>query len=405
MMNERERINSSGLGVALSAALLVSGVTLGLPTGATAETVLRFTTFEPEGIVGYQARKFGDTVAAATDGETTLEYYWSGSLLPAAQMASGIADGIADVGMTLPPYNPSEFPIANWATVLGSMADPQFPQNMLQGAAASAEALINSPAIQKEFEDQGLVMLTPIFSYPGFDLLCDEPVTSLEEAQGKRVRVGGNLWATEAQKIGMEPVALPGSDVYEAAQRGIVDCVMQHPPGFVGNSVWEVVKHFTPTQFTGWNAAYLVVGKKKWDSLNDTQREAIREAAFDYFVATHEKSLRDYAEFAGEGADEQGVVFHQVEDDLAQAIAGAQQSGREAALENAPASLADPEALMQSYADAMEKWRDIVFSEGFMDFGQGEEGSIRADLASAGEIDISPWADRVHEEIFEDLGI
>jgi TRAP-type C4-dicarboxylate transport system substrate-binding protein len=380
--------------------LLVPATVLGVAGPASAEMVLRFTSFEPEGIVGYQARRFGDALTEATNGEITVEYYWAGSLLPGPQMASGIADGLADVGMTIPPYNPSEFPISNWATVLGAMADPQFPQNMLQGAAASAEAFIASPEIQQEFESQGLVMLTPIFSYPGFDLLCNTPVTTLEQARGKRVRVGGNLWASEGQKVGMEPVALPGSDVYEAAQRGIVDCVMQHPPGFVGNSVWEVVKHYTPTQFTGWNAAFLVVGQHTWDRLDEAQRDAMWEAAFEYFVATHEKSLQDYAVFAGEGADRHDIEFHSVGDDLAEAIAEAQRSGLEEAIATAPAGLSDPEAFVQSYADAMEKWREIVFADGFMDFGAGDADDIRVRLAAAGDLDLSPWANRVREDIF-----
>lgn len=367
---------------------------------ASAEVVLRFTTFEPEGIVGYQARKLGDAISQSTDGEVTLEYYWAGSLLPAAQMASGIADGIADIGMTLPPYNPSEFPIANWATVLGSLAETEFPLNMLQAAGANAETILSSEALRAEFDRQGLVMLTPIFSYPGFDLLCKEPVTNLQTAEGKRVRVGGNLWATEAQKVGMEPVALPGSDVYQAAQRGIVDCVMQHPPGYVGNSVWEVVKHFTPTQFTGWNAAYLVIGKAKWNSLDEAQQKAIREGAFAYFVATHEKSLQDYAEFAGSGADEHGIEFHTMEEDLAAAVAEAQATGRADAIGTAPGSLEDPEGFVTAYEEAMAKWKAIVFDNGLVDLGGAESGSIREKMAAAANLDLSRWADRAHKEVF-----
>lgn len=381
---------------AVAAAILASTLCSMGGYATAADLKLRFTSFEPEAITGHQAKRFGDEIAKKTNGEIELEYYWAGSLLPASQMASGIASGIADIGMILPPYNPSEFPVANWASLLGSLVSTDFPASMLQASAANAEVILSNEDLAKEFERQGLVILTPLFAYPSFDLLCSTPVTTLDEAKGKRVRVGGNLWAAEAQAVGMEPVALPGSDVYQAAQRGMVDCVMQHPPGFVGNSVWEVVKHYTPVQFTGWNAMYLVMGREKWNSLTEDQRGAILSSAATYFVSTHQKSMMDYAEFAGDGADKQNVEFHQPDPAFAAAIKSAAETGLMNSVSKAPAGLSNAEGFVTSYKKAMEKWSDFVGQNYVLSTG----GDIRSSLSSGKELDLTKWDEQVRTQIF-----
>ena len=331
-----------------------------------------------------------------------MEYYWAGSLLPAAEMASGIASGVADIGMILPPYNPSEFPIANWATALGALVDTPYPYSTLQGAAANAEALLANKDVLAEFERQGLVILTPLFAYPNYDLLCAMPVTTLEEAKGKRVRVGGNLWAGQAQAVGMEPVALPGSDVYQAAQRGVVDCVMQYPAGFVGNSVWDVIKDYTPVQFTGWNAMYLVMGRDKWLSLTESQQKAVLDSAVTYFVLTHKKSLKDYAVFAGPEADTHGVVFHTPDPAFFDAIKAAQAASLSNAVANAPDTLADAAGFEDQYRQAMAKWGEIVMKDA-PGAGAANDAAIdtRAALLSGAELDLTNWGEQVRHEVFD----
>ena len=369
-------------------------------TGSEEKLTLRFTSFEPEGIVGHQARLFGDQIEKESNGNITVEYFWSGSLLPANEMATGISSGVADIGMILPPYNPSEFPVANWATVLGSMGDSAYPLNMLQGSAANAEAALASKELGAEFDKQGLKLLAPLSAYPSFSLLCNDPVTTLADAKGKRVRVGGQLWADEAQAVGMVPVALSGAEVYEAQQRGIVDCVMQHPPGFVGNGLWEIASEYTDAGFTGWNAMYLVMGDNKWESLSVEHQRVIWDASVTYFTATHEKSMLDYEKFATEGVDKHGVKFNAPASDLSEAIAKAQNDGLAKAEKTAPTQVADPKAFIESYRTAVNKWYDLSTSK--LDVTSAKDGPVDSLKAfGAGiDFDFDAWSDLVKSEIF-----
>ena len=59
---------------------------------------------------------FVDYVQKATNGKVEIEVHWSGSLLPAAEAAAGIAAGTADTGGFLALYTPTDLPVNNSST-------------------------------------------------------------------------------------------------------------------------------------------------------------------------------------------------------------------------------------------------------------------------------------------------
>lgn len=364
-----------------------------------ADVVLKFTSFEPEQIQGPQAKKFADAVAEATDGEISVEFYWSESLLPADEMAKGIAAGVADVGMYLPPYNPSDFPVSNWATALAAAGDSSFPLNVVQQMSAYAEFALDNEEIVEEFESQGLKILSPQAAFPSYNILCDEPVTSLEDARGTRIRVGGQLWAKQAEAVGMEPVALAGSEVYEALQRGIVDCVMHYPTAYIGNSLWDIGKEFTTTDFTGWNAQFIVIGLDKWNSLSLEHQQAVWDAGVEYYMATLEKTLDDYERFATEGIEEHDLNFHEPDAQFVAAIDEAKQASLDAAQDSPPTGVTDPDAFIAEYMAVTDYWGEYGVNE--LGLAANDDTPPAQAWTQSGDLDVNQWRSHVKEMVFD----
>src|SRR5699024_7778198 len=145
-----------------------------------------------------------------------------------------------------------------------------------------AMAVLSNDEVLEEFSSQGLKVLAPVVPYANYDLLCVEPVTDAASAEGKRVRVAGDVWAQEVAAIGMQPVNLAPREIYEGLQQGVIDCDLNYSPGYIGNSTWGVDKHYTPMPFSG-AMSYLVMSEDIWDDLSAEDQEILTVAVAVYF--------------------------------------------------------------------------------------------------------------------------
>lgn len=358
---------------------------------------LRFTNFEPENIAGNQTLAFGETAEESSGGELTFEYFWAGSLLPGPEVPTGVSSGVADIGLMLAAYNPDVFQIGNWAGALMSLPVAEHPTGVLQSAAAHAQVVLSNEDAQKEFADQGLKVLAPVVPYAHFDLLCLEPVTDLASAEGKRVRVAGEVWAQEAAALGMQPVNLAPGEVYEALQRGVIDCVMHHPPGYIGNGTWEIASHYTPLSFSG-AYAYLVMSAATWDSLTPEQQNAIWDGTEAYFEEYEKKALADYATWGTTATEDHGVEFHVPADDIVEALQAHQATVRGNVVDDAPAGVTDPAGYVAEYEGAMDQWLDTSSS---VVPGEIDMSEPKTAFVNGGDADLTGWMDEVRTTVFE----
>jgi TRAP-type C4-dicarboxylate transport system substrate-binding protein len=83
-------------------------------------------------------------------------------------------------------------------------------------------------------------------------------------------------------------VALEMGDVYDAAQRGLLDGVFVSMETWKGFRLGDVVKYATPTQrVTGLvYTFYVIMNKEKWDALPEDIKKIFNEVA-DEFVDRH----------------------------------------------------------------------------------------------------------------------
>jgi hypothetical protein len=86
-----------------------------------------------------------------------------------------------------------------------------------------AEAMM--PEINRELERVG-VRIIATYPFPAQVFFCRDPIASLADLKGKRVRTPGGSQNDFIQAIGAQPVAIGFPEVYGALERGVVDCAV-----------------------------------------------------------------------------------------------------------------------------------------------------------------------------------
>lgn len=347
-----------------------------------------------------------EDVETATDGDVGINIHWSGSLAAAPEAADAMSSGTSQIGILYPIYTPSQFPAWAWLSEYSFQSDARPVIGDMQAYAAALEVSLNSDMLLDEYRSQGIEPLLPMFEMnAGYHLVCTDPVTSLADAEGKTIRTPGGPWEREASALGMSPTQMGVGEMYEALQRGVLDCSVNPLRDMLAFDLVEVATEITMDDeagFTAFNAA-LGANRDWWNA----QSEEVQEQMW--------STMKDYSErfvAAGLGADfelreasqDQGVTIHEMDADMREALIGNQDERREAALESAPEGLeAESEELLEAYEDAMVKWEGIIADElGYSESVPGTWPEIIDSDFQVEDIDFEPFADRLWDEVLSE---
>lgn len=119
--------------------------------------------------------------------------------------------------------------------------------------------------------------------------LCNQPISSLADLKGKKVRSFTASMSTLLSELGAVPVTLSFPEVYPALQRGVADCGVTSPTSSNTGKWPEVTSHLYPLSVSGSVQAHIV--NLDWlNGLEPAKREAL--------IATMKKMEDDLWEVA-----------------------------------------------------------------------------------------------------------
>ncbi len=153
-------------------------------------------------------------IEEATEGRVTMKVEYPGghpkSMLDQAQ------DGVFDAAWTFHGYFPGRFKLTQIVELpnLGAGAE----------AASRAHWRINEKYLAKAGEHDGII-LAALFTHGPGQIHLREPIKSLTEMKGKKIRIGGGIQTAIGERMGIKGVAAPGSKVYEILSQGVADGV------------------------------------------------------------------------------------------------------------------------------------------------------------------------------------
>lgn len=212
-----------------------------------------------------------DAINEATGGEVDIKIFAGGQLLGGQDMLAGVRDGIADLGFVIPVYAPSDLPNS---VVISDMM-PYGADPIAVAGASLQTMLMDCPQCREEFADNNLVFLGGHVPTP-YRLLCREDVSSLADISGLRMRGGSGAMSRIAQALGGTPVNMGAGDMYEALERGQLDCVVgpiawlrQYSLGeVIGSVLGEPLGVLGGLGLVTWN-------RDAWDGLSAEQQQAV----------------------------------------------------------------------------------------------------------------------------------
>ncbi|GAB5467504.1 MAG: C4-dicarboxylate TRAP transporter substrate-binding protein [Rhodospirillales bacterium] len=251
---------------------------------------------------------WAEAVKERTDGEVEFDVFLGGVLLGGRASLSGTGDGVAQVAYHAGTYTPAELPITNIISELAFLTD-----NFYALAAASTIMSFTHPALLEEYKKNGVVFGGG-YGTPIYYLICNTPITSAADLEGKRIRMPGGIWDRWGTAMGAVSVNVPSSEIYTGLDRGTLDCGVNPLDSLLSRSYWDVAKYVPNiplgSYYSGPMWAY---NADFWQEMTPEQRAVMLEEAGEAFIRSSMLYLENTAEAQEVGAAEHGMQFMEVD--------------------------------------------------------------------------------------------
>ena len=263
----------------LGAYASVAALSLGLATGAFAETLNFSVGLGPGSTVVQDVEAYAKKIEEWSEGDLKIKVFPL-SLVGLPEMAPGVRDGLTDIGYMAAPYFPTEFAHTNFLaeqTMMMALLDPPDGKEGAVYAGAISDFILNEcDKCLDEYKVQNHVYMGHMSTSP-YVLLCREPVTDTASLAGKRLRAGSAAYRRFAEHFDAVGVQMPASEAYEALSQGVLDCGMMSAGDLTNYRIIEVTKAVTlgvPGNVYG-GTVIGNINRDVWQGLTDEKREIL----------------------------------------------------------------------------------------------------------------------------------
>ncbi|EBA07794.1 C4-dicarboxylate ABC transporter substrate-binding protein [Sagittula stellata] len=292
-----------------------------------------------------------------TGGDVTWNLISGGQLAGGKETFSAIQDGLMDAGFGFAPYAPNLLP--SISMLYGTVVAGEDP--VVAAGAATETILLHCPSCLDEAKAIEQLPLG-MFAASPYVLMCREPIASVADLKGKRIRASGSTQNMLAI-AGASVVSASLADAVSLLQRGGLDCVAGAGGWMKTYGYSDFAKYVTDFSFGVTAPAIgLQLGTAAWERMTPEGRLATLRAApivtaemtINNFVLDNQKTID--AEIANNG-----VQMVEVGDDFAKLMADYQVDEAKINADRArDLGVEDPEAIQKAYAAAVEKWRGLA---------------------------------------------
>lgn len=304
---------------------------------------------------GYEL--FVEGVEAADPDAFDFKIFTAGALLGPKPTLSGLRDGVANMGLLAFTYFPAEMPYAQMVADMALLGEDHY----VMTAATTEFVMLACPPCQKEFADNGIVVLSGLSTAP-YVLLTTKAIVDLADMKGVKIRTGGSVWDRWSTRLGAEPVNVPSSEMYDTMSHGVVTAAVQPIGALKGHSLIEVAKHLTTLPLGTYHSASIFAASPSfWDALAPERRQLLLDAIPPALAQTAVFYEEDDREVLEEAAG-LGLTVHEPTpaflDDL--------ERFREADLEEIVRIARDqhgidnPQALVETYRGLIDRWTGLL---------------------------------------------
>lgn len=302
---------------------------------------------------------FAERVARDSGGDLKFEMSFDGQIVDFRSTLKAVGDELVEAAQLYPAFYRSDLKVMNTFVDLGLAA----PESWAHTAAVAETVLLDCPACDEEFARYDIKPLV-ISGSASFNLICRNPVKDLADLQGKSIRAVSRNQEL-VQVLGANPVTTVPSEVFEAMQRGQVECVCSPLDWITAYGLAEVARYVVDKPLTHDSSRIpMIINAGVWKSLSDEQRKVIiRNLPFLSAEATA-NNIAD-GEEGRKLAVEHGVEFGDGGEAFIQKVDAFRQGELEQVRITAKErGIADADALVDAYSKNYEKWAAITKDTG-----------------------------------------
>lgn len=293
-------------------------------------------------------------VEKATDGSIKFQLMADGTLVSGRSSLQGIRDGIVDMSTVVDFYTPNELKTSVILTELGLLGEDA----MVMTGAINEMQLTQCPSCLDEAAENNMQILGLYASTP-YHMICNQPLSSAADFKGKRIRATG-AWAVLATALGGTPVNITTGEMYEAMQRGQIDCTLVNVAALTNYSLAEVAKYVVDMPMGTFHGAHVYnMNTSVWGKRTDVEKAAmvdnIPQALANLVEGAEAEDLH-----AREEAKKHGIEFLPPAQDLKDAMAALRKDEVKRAIELAKSrGVKDPEKRVADFEALIAKWTDV----------------------------------------------
>lgn len=248
-----------------SATLLVALMLLSAPAIG-AEKIIRLSTYVNEVDIRHEGfRKFAELVAAKTGGRVEVQIFPSATLHGWSEGVDSVQGGVSDI---------------SWIN-----ADKRLPCYRVTSLYPTAVNLDDQIAMDVAYADlirdeAAKENLVPLFNsnYSYDQEWWFKTPRKLDDLDGKLVRSIGPLVSMMIEKWGGKPVFIAPKEVFQSAERGVVDGINMGVATYSSWKLWGVMPYMVNANLFYGNIIYMM-NKEKFDDLSAADQKALVEAA------------------------------------------------------------------------------------------------------------------------------
>jgi TRAP-type transport system periplasmic protein len=229
-----------------------TGLALSMP--ASAQTTLRLSTYVNETDIRYEGfKKFAELTQAKTSGRVKIQIFPSATLHGWSEGVDAVLGGVSDIS-----WIPADKRLACYrvTSLYPALVDLDKQIEMDEKFA---------DLMRPEASKVGLVpLINSNYSYDQ-EWWFKGPIEDISKLDGKLVRSIGPLVSMMIETWGGKPVFIAPKEVYQSAERGVVDGINM---GVATYSSWKL-----------WGVMPYMVNKKKFDGLSAEDQKSLMAAA------------------------------------------------------------------------------------------------------------------------------
>ncbi|WP_159585729.1 TRAP transporter substrate-binding protein [Chelativorans xinjiangense] len=213
----------------------------------------------------YEAPFWTETLPAAGDFEVSMTTFDQMGVA-GADVYRMLGDGVFDVGMTVADYTVGDAPELEGLDVPLVATTAEEARKMVEAA---------RPMVEEIMTERFNAKLLAIAPYPPQVVFCKQPVSSLADLKGKKIRGSGRMTTKLLEALGAEGINVDFSEVPGALERGVIDCAVTGAGSGYSAGWWEVSSHLMTLPLGGWDPVVTAINLDKWEALTGEQKELL----------------------------------------------------------------------------------------------------------------------------------